>query len=56
MEKQVRIGKVEDQDRLRREDVLRMTPAERVAALLCWRDRQMPRAPIERVATTRPLQ
>lgn len=38
IEKTVRVGKPEDQDRWRREDMLRMTPNERLQMLLDWRD------------------
>jgi len=36
----VRIGAVEDQDRFRREDVLAMTPEERIMTLVKLRNRQ----------------
>lgn len=36
----VRIGAVADQDRFRREDVLAMTPAERIMTLMRLRNRQ----------------
>ncbi|NOY74279.1 MAG: hypothetical protein GXP32_00615 [Kiritimatiellaeota bacterium] len=34
MKKMVRIGRVEDQDEIRREDIRKMSPNERVASLL----------------------
>ncbi|MBT5604795.1 MAG: hypothetical protein HOJ57_02570 [Lentisphaerae bacterium] len=39
MEPVVRIGRLQDQDQIRREDCLRMTGNERGAALLAMRDR-----------------
>ena len=39
MKRIARVAKVEDQDRIRREDCLRLTPSERVEALLEWRSR-----------------
>jgi hypothetical protein len=42
IKKMVRIGKVEDQDRWRREDCARMTPNERLNALVDFRYRSFP--------------
>ena len=53
MERKVRIGRVEQQDELRREDALKMTPAERMEALLRWRDRLFPYEPLQRKVTIR---
>ena len=39
MKRIVRVTRVEDQDGTRREDCLRLTPSERVEALLEWRSR-----------------
>ena len=57
MQKTVRMGKVADQDEWRREDCMRMTPNERVAALLRFRAICYPRemATIERTVTVRRL-
>lgn len=40
IEAQVRIGTVADQDRFRREDMLAMTPAERIMTLIRLRNSQ----------------
>jgi hypothetical protein len=53
MEKTVRITPVDGQDDTRREDLLRMTPAERVEALIRLRDRLYPYAPLRRIARVR---
>jgi len=53
MEKKVRITSVEEQDETRREDVLGMTPAQRVEALIRLRELLYPYAPLERVARVR---
>ena len=53
MQKIARVGKVEDQDRLRRADCLRLTPEQRVEALLAFRDRYFGDAPHPLVRTTR---
>ena len=45
MQRIARIGNVEDQDQLRRADCLRMTPQQRVEALLAFRDRFFGDAP-----------
>ena len=51
MEKKIRVGKIEDQDRFRREDMLRMTPNERLQMLLDWRDSCFPDAgPMPKIA------
>jgi hypothetical protein len=55
MKKIVRITRVEEQDETRREDMRRMTPSDRMEALLKMRDRLYPYAPLERVATIRTL-
>jgi len=38
--RRVRIGKIEDQDQFRREDLLAMTPEERIMTLVKLRNRQ----------------
>ena len=43
IEKTVRIGAVADQDRFRREDVLAMTPEERIQTLIKLRNQQFGR-------------
>ena len=43
MEKTVRIGSVPDQDRFRSEDVLAMTPEERIQTLIKLRNQQFGR-------------
>lgn len=52
IEKTVRVGKPEDQDRWRREDMLRMTPNERVRLLVEMQHAYFPelRKPLRRVA------
>ena len=55
MEKRVRITRVDEQDELRRRDAQRMTPRERLEALMRLRDRLYPHAPLERVASVRRL-
>jgi hypothetical protein len=55
MEIKVRVMPIDQQDRARREDALRMTPEERVEALLRLRDRMFPPAPLERIVTIRSL-
>lgn len=55
MEKIVRVMPIEQQDRTRQADALRMTPEERVNALLRLRDRMFPPAPLERIVTIRSL-
>ena len=40
IEKRVRIGTLADQDSFRREDVMRMTPDERLRCLIRLRDQQ----------------
>ncbi len=58
MEKIVRIGKIEDQDAFRRQDMRRLTPNQRVAMLLEMQCSYWPewRGRIARVATLRQLQ
>jgi hypothetical protein len=53
IKKIVRIGTVQEQDRVRREDMRRMSPVERVGALIELRDRAFPYEPLKRVATVR---
>lgn len=55
MEKRVRIATVEEQDNFRREDMLQMTPAERIDALIQMRDQINPNRPLERVVSIRRL-
>jgi hypothetical protein len=55
IKKIVRIGTVQEQDRVRREDMRRMSPVERVGALIELRDRAFPYEPLKRVATVRKL-
>jgi hypothetical protein len=55
MDKTVRITSVGQQDDTRREDVLRMTPTERVEALIRLRDRLYPYTPLRRVARVRKM-
>lgn len=40
IEKVARVGSIEDQDRLRRKDTMRMTPAERLLCLINLRNTQ----------------
>jgi len=53
--KTVRVGKVGDQDLFRREDMLRMSPSERIALLAGIRNRAFPYEPLKRVAEKRRL-
>ena len=55
MQRIARVGKVEDQDRLRSSDCLRMTPHQRVDALLAFRDRFFGDAPHPLVRTVKIL-
>ena len=55
MQKTVRIGRVEGQDHRRREGMLRMSPDERVAALIELRSKAFPDQPLKRVAHIRKL-
>ena len=55
MEKRVRIAAVEKQDTFRREDMLQMTPAERIDALIQMRDQINPDKPLERIVSIRKL-
>ncbi|MBN2716310.1 MAG: hypothetical protein JXX14_10675 [Deltaproteobacteria bacterium] len=53
MERKIRISEIDKQDELRRADTLKMSPAERIAALVRLRDRMFPYQPIERIITVR---
>lgn len=55
MKKTVRITKVEEQDETRRADMREMTPSERMAALMDFRDRLFPYRSLERVVSIRSL-
>ena len=55
MERIVRISKVEEQDKIRREDSLKMSPEERMLALMAMRDRMFPYQPLERIVTIRQI-
>jgi hypothetical protein len=55
MEKIVRISKIEDQDTIRREDMKKMSPSERLKAMIQLRDHLYPYAPLERIASIRKL-
>ncbi len=55
MVRTVRVGPVDGQDALRREDLSRMSPAERVAALVAMRDRAAPVARLRRIVSIRHL-
>ena len=55
IKKTARIGTVRQQDQFRREDMLRMSPAERIGALIELRNRAFPYEPLKRVATVRKL-
>ena len=55
MEKIARIIRVEEQDNIRREDTLKMTPQKRLEALIKLRDELYPYEPIERVVSIRNL-
>ncbi len=55
IKKTVRIGTVRQQDQFRREDMLRMSPAERVGALVEMRNRAFPYEPLKRIASIRKL-
>jgi hypothetical protein len=55
MEKVVRITRVEEQDETRRADMRKMTPADRMEALVRGRDQLYPYVPLERVVTIRTL-
>ena len=55
IKKTVRIGTVRQQGGFRREDMRRMSPAERMAALIEMRDRAFPYEPLKRVANIRKL-
>ncbi len=55
MEIRVRITSVEEQDTHRRNDILQMTPEERIQMLIDVRDRLYPYQPIERVVSFRSI-
>lgn len=56
MKRIVRVGTVEQQDELRRENMGRMSPDERLAMLLQWRDDCFPDCgPIRREVTARKI-
>ena len=55
IKKTVRVGTVQQQDGFRRQDMLRMTPAERVKVLMELRDAAFAYEPLKRVASVRKL-
>jgi len=55
MIKTVRKGSVREQDVFRREDVVRMSAAERINALIHARDRAVDAGPLKKVAHRRKL-
>ena len=55
IKKTTRIGTVQQQGEFRREDMRRMSPAARIAALIEWRNRAFPYEPLKRVARVRKL-
>jgi len=55
IKKTVRIGTVQQQDEFRRQDVLHMSPSERIEALIELRNRAFPYAPLKRVVHVRRL-
>jgi hypothetical protein len=55
IKKTVRVGTVQMQDEFRREDMLRMSPAERVMMLMELRDAAFSYEPFKRVASIRKL-
>lgn len=55
MKKVVRIGTIEQQDDIRRQDMLRMSSSERISALIEMRDRAFPYEPLKRVACVQRL-
>jgi len=55
IKKVVRIGSVRQQDEFRRQDVLRMSPSERIGALIDLRNRAFPYEPLKRVSHVRRL-
>lgn len=55
IKKRVRVGFVCQQDQFRREDMLRMSPADRIGALIELRNRAFPYEPLKRVAHVRKL-
>ena len=55
MERKVRIIDIEKQDELRREDAAKLTPTERMLALMKMRDSMFPYQPLKRIVTVRKL-
>jgi len=55
IKKTVRIGSVQQQDEFRRQDVMRMSPSERVEALIELRNRAFAYEPLKRVVHIRRL-
>ncbi|MBN2343110.1 MAG: hypothetical protein JXX29_08140 [Deltaproteobacteria bacterium] len=55
MERKIRVIQIHEQDDLRREDMLNMSPEERVTALITMRDHMYPYQPIEKKITIRQL-
>ncbi len=55
MHKTVTIHAIADQDRLRREQCRHLSPAERLAGLIRFRDEALSRHPLKRVASIRAL-
>lgn len=55
IKKTVRIGAMRQQGEFRREDMRRMSPAERIAMLIEWRNQAFPYEPLKRVASIRKL-
>jgi hypothetical protein len=53
IKKTVRVGTVQMQDEFRREDMLRMSPAERVMMLMELRDAAFSYEPFKRIASIR---
>ncbi len=55
MRKTVTIHAIGDQDRLRRAECRRLSPVERLAGLIRFRDQALPHEPLKRVASIRAL-
>jgi len=55
IKKTVRIGSVQQQDEFRRQDVMRMSPSERVEALIKLRNRAFAYEPLKRIVHVRKL-
>jgi len=55
IKKTVRIGSVQQQDEFRRQDVMRMSPSERIGALIELRNRAFPYEPLKRIVHVRKL-